>query len=61
MSKKMEKEFEKLANKVIGEIRDKLDEAASKLNEAIALSEKHGVPFSTQISFLPNDYVPTTM
>lgn len=61
MSKKMEKEFEKLSNKISEEINIKLNEAAIKLNEAIEIAEKHGVPFSSGISFLPNSYVPTTM
>lgn len=55
---KLVAEFEAHCSTVRDQIDAKLDEATTALNEAIALSEKSGVPFSTHISFLGNSFVP---
>lgn len=62
---KLETEFEELidqfkskSEKALALINDKLKESIRYLDEAVALSEKEGIPFSTTISFIDNDYNP---
>lgn len=54
----LEKEFKVTAEKVTEEINQKLNLASNYLSEAVRLSEKHGIPFDTNISFLGQSYTP---
>lgn len=58
--KVLEAEFEKLVEETHEKINDKLDIAAKALREAVKISEETGIPFSSHISFLGNDYTPTS-
>ena len=51
-------EFSQLCKSVHKEIDDKISQAAVLLREAVEISEKNGVPFSSQVSFLGNSFVP---
>ena len=53
-------EFQALCEQVHKEIDAKVEAAEQALSEAVELAEKHGVPFRSHISFLKNNYVPTT-
>jgi hypothetical protein len=52
------KEFEKLCEDIGAQIDAHVEAASKELRKAIALSEKHGVPFRPNISFLSNSYMP---
>lgn len=54
----IEKEFEDLVNAHKAEIQAKVTEASKVLDEAVALSEKYGIPFYAQVSFLSQSYTP---
>lgn len=56
----LEREFRNAANEVLVKIREKVVAASKLLDEAVELSEKHGIPFSSEISFLGQPYKPTT-
>jgi len=56
----LEREFRDSASSVLKQINDKLDESRAALNEAVKLSEKHGVPFSAGISPLSQSYFPAS-
>ncbi len=56
----LEKEFEALYDMIGSEIQEKLNLAAANLEEAVKLSKKHGVPFSSHISFIRNTYLPSS-
>ena len=56
----LEKEFEKIANDAQTKIDEKLKEAGQALEEAMKISEESGVPFSSDISFLSQSYIPTS-
>ena len=52
----LEKQFRQTASKALKLINAKVAEAEAALSEACAISEKYGVPFSTDISFLSQSY-----
>jgi hypothetical protein len=54
------KEFREHCEKTQARIDEKLDKARKYLREAVELSEKAGVPFDSDISFLSNGYVPNS-
>lgn len=54
----LEKEFKATAESVTKKISVKLALASKFLSEAVALSEKYGIPFDTNISFLSQSYLP---
>lgn len=54
----MEAEFEYLVEEANKRINEKLAIAAEALKEAVKISEETGIPFSSDISFLNNDYTP---
>ena len=56
----IEREFRIMANQVIDEIQEKVAVAAAYLHEATELSEKHGIPFYSDISIVRQPYIPTT-
>jgi hypothetical protein len=56
----LERQFRTTVNSVSDQIHKKLDEASAALSEAVALSEKHGIPFSASVSFLGQSYFPTS-
>jgi hypothetical protein len=53
-------EFQKLVTSITAKIDKHLKAASKELNKAIKLSEKHGVPFHSNISFLGQSYTPST-
>lgn len=57
----LEKEFKDTFEQHSQEIELKLAAAEKALDEARELSEKHGIPFDTTISYLYNQYVPNSM
>jgi hypothetical protein len=54
----LEKEFENLVDTIGQEIKDKIDQAETLLNEACALADEYGIPFFTNVSLLGQPYVP---
>jgi hypothetical protein len=54
----LEVEFQELVTDVGAQIEVHVEKAIKALNKAVALSEKHGVPFRPGISFLSNTYMP---
>lgn len=58
-SNELEKEFEKQFNLVHGKIQENLREASRLIDEAVALSDKYGIPFRPKVrhpfrmSYLP--------
>lgn len=57
---KLEEEFKALLDTVGKEIDEKVSAAAKLLDEAIDLSDKHGVPFYSPVSNLGQSYCPTS-
>lgn len=56
----LEKEFTVLHNQVGDLIREKVETAQVLLNEAIKLSDEHGIPFETSLSYIDNQYIPSS-
>jgi hypothetical protein len=54
----LEKEFKESAEKYSRLIAAKVAQACQLLSEACAISEEHGIPFDSNISFLSQGYVP---
>jgi hypothetical protein len=54
----LEREFRTSATSVLDEIQKKVAAGAKLLEEAVALSEAHGIPFNSEISFLGQSYFP---
>lgn len=54
----LEKEFRTTAEKANNEIAAKLALASKALGEAIDISEKYGIPFSSSVSSLRQGYMP---
>lgn len=54
----LEREFRAKANEVLTLIREKCAASAALLSEAVALSEAHGIPFNSEVSFLGQSYSP---
>lgn len=57
---KLEKEFKKIVKTHAQEIDAKLTEASKALDEAIALSEKYGIPFYSRVSPLSQNFIPNS-
>jgi hypothetical protein len=57
---KLEKEFEELYNSTFKRIEEELAKARTALRKAVDISEETGVPFSSDICFLSNEYTPKT-
>jgi len=57
----LEKQFRQTASKALKLIHAKVAEAETALSEACDISEKYGVPFDSNISFLSQSYSPDTM
>jgi len=58
MESPLAQEFQELCNDVGAQILVHVKAASAELRKAVALSEKHGVPFRPNISFLANSYMP---
>jgi nucleosome binding factor SPN SPT16 subunit len=56
----LEAEFKSLVDSVGAQIDEHVKAASIELRKAIELSEKHGVPFRPNISFLSNTYMPVS-
>lgn len=56
----IEREFRIKSKEISEAIDKKIDEASAALGEAVKLSEKHGIPFRSNISFLDQGYSPST-
>jgi len=56
----LEREFRTKAGEVLSEIYRKVSASAKLLEEAVKLSEEHGIPFSSSVSFLGQSYFPTS-
>lgn len=54
----IEREFRLAAPDVLEKINEYLQKADAALDKAVALSEKHGIPFSSGISPLSQSYLP---
>lgn len=57
----LEKEFRETVVEISNQIRAKVREASKALDEAVALSEEHGVPFYSTVSPLSQTYSPTSV
>lgn len=57
----MERQFRKTAHEALDKIHKKLAIASKALDEAEAIAEKYGIPFSSSISPLSQSYYPSTM
>lgn len=57
----VEREFRNTNLKISDKIHTALAKACEYLDKAVDLSEKHGVPFSSCISYLGQSYYPTTI
>lgn len=60
MDNQLEAEFRVLVNFIGKEIDSKLEKANKLMNEAIALSEKYGVPFRADVSSTSQSFTPRT-
>lgn len=58
MDSQLELEFRTLKDHIGAEIDVHLTNARRLLDEAVALSEKHGIPFRAEVSPLSQTYVP---
>ncbi len=56
----LEKEFLELKDRVHVMITEKVSAAAKLLEEAEQISEKHGMPFHSSVSFIRNTFTPTS-
>lgn len=56
----LEREFRLAASPVLSEIQRKVTQAAKLLSEAVKLSEEHGIPFNSEVSFLGQSYTPAS-
>lgn len=56
----LEAEFQELVDSIGAEIEVHLAAASKELAKAVALSEKHGVPFTASLSPLSQPYVPAS-
>lgn len=54
----LEAEFTAHVEKIQSQIQKHVDRAGEELDKAVALADKHGVAFSSNISFLSQDYTP---
>lgn len=54
----LEREFRLAAAPVLSEIQRKVAQASKLLSEAVKLSEEHGIPFNSDVSFLGQSYTP---
>jgi hypothetical protein len=54
----IEKQFRATAKEALAEIDAKVDTARQALSEAVAISEKHGIPFKASVSPLSQPYFP---
>lgn len=61
MTQELEEEFKNLVDTVGKEIEDKLKQASKTLQEACELSDKYGIPFSSPVSGIYQNYVPSTL
>jgi hypothetical protein len=57
----LEEEFIAVHDKMLDELKKHLKDAEDSLDKAVALSEMNGIPFYSNISFLSNSYVPTSL
>lgn len=56
----LEREFRGKASEVLSEIYRKVSAASKLLTEAVKLSEEHGIPFNSEVSFLGQSYFPAS-
>lgn len=61
LDSELEREFRNSTSEVLSLIKEKVLEAETALNKAVAISEKYGIPFSSSVSFLGQSYTPETM
>lgn len=54
----LEAEFKKAVNDASVKINEKLNAAYKLVNEAVDISEEYGIPFSSYVSLLSNNYTP---
>lgn len=57
----IERAFREINEKASEEIEKHLSDATDALSKALDLSEKYGIPFDTNISFLSNTYTPDSL
>lgn len=56
----LEKKFKETYDQAVQEIANKEAEATKSLKEAVKLCEKYGVPYNFRISFIYNNYTPSS-
>jgi hypothetical protein len=57
----LEEKFVKIKNEVGKLIEEQLDIAEAAMNEAVNLSNKHGIPFDSSVSQIYQSYVPSSV
>ena len=58
----LEEKFKTALNQATGEIEVHIENARKELNLAVAISEKYGIPFSTDVvEFTDRQYIPKSM
>lgn len=57
----LEREFRNTASQTLSLIQEKVNDAASALRKAISISEEYGIPFSSNVSFITQCYVPESL
>lgn len=57
----LEKQFKAVYDEHIQEINVHLEKASEELQKAVKISEKYGIPFGTNISFLGQNYTPRSL
>ena len=57
----LERQFRNTANTFLDDIHSQLVIASNALDKAVELSEAHGIPFSSCISFLGQSYFPSSL
>lgn len=61
LDSELEREFRNTANETLREIQENIATATSALEKAISISERDGIPFSSNISFIGQCYVPQSL
>ena len=57
----LEREFRNTASQTLSLIQERVNDAASALRKAISISEEYGIPFSSNVSFITQCYVPESL
>lgn len=61
LDSELEREFRNTASQTLSLIQEKVNDAVLALTKAIAISEQYGIPFSSNVSFITQCYVPGSL